>query len=69
MVRSAAKSVMTAIAAPIAGPLSDRFPPPAILGGIGLAILATLPNHPTISAIVWRMLICGTGFGFFQSPT
>lgn len=65
---------MTAIAAPIAGPLSDRFPP-AILGGIGLAILAiglalvaTLPEHPAITDIVWRMLICGTGFGFFQSP-
>ena len=45
--------VMTAIAAPIAGPLSDRYPP-AILGGIGLAILATglaliaaLPGHPS----------------------
>jgi DHA2 family multidrug resistance protein-like MFS transporter len=66
--------VMTAIAAPIAGPLSDRFPP-AILGGIGLAILgaglaliATLPAHPDITGIVWRMMICGAGFGFFQSP-
>ena len=66
--------VMTAIAAPIAGPMSDRYPP-AILGGIGLAILgvglaliATLPAHPTLPAIVWRMLVCGTGFGFFQSP-
>ncbi len=66
--------VMTAIAAPIAGPMSDRFPP-AILGGTGLAILAvglaliaTLPAHPGVVDIVWRMLICGTGFGFFQSP-
>jgi DHA2 family multidrug resistance protein-like MFS transporter len=66
--------VMTGVAAPIAGPLSDRYPP-AILGGIGLAILATgltlvatLPPHPTVIAIVWRMLVCGTGFGFFQSP-
>jgi MFS transporter, DHA2 family, multidrug resistance protein len=66
--------VMTGFAAPVAGPLSDRYPP-AILGGIGLAILAaglalvaTLPPHPTVIAIVWRMLVCGTGFGFFQSP-
>ena len=66
--------VMTGIAAPIAGPLSDRFPP-AILGGIGLAILcvglaliATLPADPSIFGIVWRMMICGAGFGFFQSP-
>ena len=66
--------VMTAIAAPFAGPLSDRYPP-AILGGIGLALLAlglaliaTLPSHPGTFGIVWRMMICGAGFGFFQSP-
>ena len=66
--------VATAIMAPIAGPLSDRYPP-AILGGIGLAMLAiglslmaTLPDHPDTIAIVWRMLLCGAGFGFFQSP-
>jgi MFS transporter, DHA2 family, multidrug resistance protein len=66
--------VMTAIAAPIAGPLSDRFPP-AILGGtglavlgVGLALIATLPGHPGTTGIVWRMMVCGAGFGFFQSP-
>ncbi|HBK08332.1 MAG TPA: MFS transporter [Acetobacteraceae bacterium] len=66
--------VMTAFAAPIAGPLSDRYPP-AVLGGIGLAVLglglsliASLPDHPGTVGIVWRMMICGAGFGFFQSP-
>jgi DHA2 family multidrug resistance protein-like MFS transporter len=66
--------VMTAVLAPIAGPLSDRYPP-AILGGIGLAILcagltltALLPGHPGTFGIVWRMMVCGAGFGFFQSP-
>ena len=66
--------VATALMAPIAGPLSDRFPP-AILGGIGmgllslgLALMATLPADAGTSGIVWRMLICGAGFGFFQSP-
>ena len=66
--------VMTAVLAPIAGPLSDRYPP-AILGGAGLAILcfglaltSGLPNHPGTAGIVWRMMICGAGFGFFQSP-
>ncbi len=66
--------VMTAVLAPIAGPLSDRYPP-AILGGIGLAILcvglalvAGLPGHPGTAGIVWRMMVCGAGFGFFQSP-
>lgn len=66
--------VATALMAPIAGPLSDRFPP-AILGGIGMALLAigltlmaTLPYGAGGAAITWRMLICGAGFGFFQSP-
>ena len=66
--------VVTAAMAPIAGPLSDKYPP-AVLGGIGLAVLctglslmATLPENPDSFSIVWRMLICGAGFGFFQSP-
>lgn len=60
--------------APIAGRLSDRYPAGA-LGGIGLALLgvgmvllATLPPEPSIANIVWRMVICGAGFGFFQAP-
>ncbi len=66
--------VVTAIMAPIAGPLSDRYPP-AILCGIGMAVLATglalmaaLPAIPTTAGIVWRMVVCGAGFGFYQSP-
>ena len=66
--------VVTAMVAPVAGPLSDRYPP-AILGGIGmiglctgLTFLALLPPHPAVIDIVWRMMICGAGFGFFQSP-
>lgn len=66
--------VATGIMAPIAGPLSDRYPP-AILGGVGLAILAagltlmaTLPPDATQLGIALRMLLCGAGFGFFQSP-
>ena len=66
--------VATALCAPVAGSLSDRYPP-AVLGGVGMAVLcaglvlmATLPAHPADSAILWRMLVCGAGFGFFQSP-
>jgi DHA2 family multidrug resistance protein-like MFS transporter len=66
--------VVTAIMAPIAGPLSDKYPP-AILGGIGmvtlclgLSLMATMGGHPSTVGIVWRMMICGAGFGFFQSP-
>ncbi|MET0720870.1 MAG: MFS transporter [Tardiphaga sp.] len=66
--------LVVAIMAPIAGRLSDRYPA-GILGGIGLAmlgvgmaLLATLPVEPSIPDIVWRMVICGAGFGFFQAP-
>ena len=60
--------------APIAGRLIGRYPD-GLLGGIGLALLATglallaaLPDHPSNLDIVWRMALCGAGFGLFQSP-
>ncbi len=63
-----------AVAAPIAGRLADRYPA-GILGGVGLAVLAAglvlvvaLPAHPSDFDIIWRMTVCGAGFGFFQSP-
>jgi len=66
--------IVVAIVVPIAGRLSDRYSP-AILGGVGLAVLclgmallAALPADPTVFDIGWRMAICGGGFGFFQSP-
>jgi DHA2 family multidrug resistance protein-like MFS transporter len=66
--------LVVAIMAPIAGALSDRYPA-GILGGIGLAILgsgmallAMLPVEPSTLNIVWRMVLCGAGFGFFQAP-
>ncbi len=67
-------SLVVGIMAPIAGRLSNRYPA-GILGSIGLVILAvgmvllaTLPDNPSIINIVWRMAVCGFGFGFFQSP-
>lgn len=64
----------TAVIAPIAGRLADRYPA-GLLGGIGLAafsgglaLLAVLPAHPGEADIAWRMVICGFGFGLFQSP-
>jgi len=59
---------------PIGGRLADRFSA-GILGGLGLlllgigmVLLASLPASPGIVNIVWRMVICGIGFGFFQTP-
>jgi DHA2 family multidrug resistance protein-like MFS transporter len=66
--------VAVSIAAPIAGRLADRWSA-GLLGGIGLAILAVglgllavIPPHAGTVDIVWRMAVCGLGFGFFQSP-
>jgi len=67
-------SVVVALVAPLAGRLSDRYPP-GLLGGVGLAVLsagmvslALLPANPSTLDIGIRMSICGAGFGFFQSP-
>jgi MFS transporter, DHA2 family, multidrug resistance protein len=63
-----------AVAAPVAGRLADRYPA-GLLGGLGLLVfaagllaLALLPQHPGYLDIIWRMVLCGLGFGFFQSP-
>lgn len=64
----------TMIMSPIAGRLLERFHA-GLLGGIGLAIfacglfaLAWLPAAPGDGDIIWRMILCGAGFGLFQSP-
>jgi len=60
--------------APLAGRLADRHSA-GLLGGIGLGIFAAgllalslLGSHPSVIDIVWRMALCGVGFGLFQSP-
>ena len=60
--------------APMAGWLVGKVHP-GILGGIGLTImsagcflLAFVPVDTTPLGLVWRLMLCGMGFGFFQSP-
>ncbi len=67
-------AVLVGVMAPIAGRLSDRYPP-GLLGGIGTATLSAgmlslmlMPPRPSVADIVWRMVVCGIGFGFFQAP-
>jgi DHA2 family multidrug resistance protein-like MFS transporter len=66
--------LVVAFMAPVGGRLSDRHPAGLLGGlglvllGIGMVLLATLPASPGILNIVWRMAICGLGFGFFQTP-
>ena len=60
--------------APLAGWLIGRVHP-GILGGVGLVLmsigcfnLSYIPLDATEADIVWRLMLCGMGFGFFQSP-
>lgn len=64
----------TMFAAPVAGWLSDRYSA-GVLGAIGLTVFACglmalsfLDADATKFDIIWRMAVCGAGFGFFQSP-
>lgn len=62
------------VVAPVAGYVAERVHP-ARLGVIGLSImsiglvlLGTMPANPSHFDIVWRLVMCGMGFGIFQSP-
>jgi DHA2 family multidrug resistance protein-like MFS transporter len=66
--------LMTAVTAPIAGRLTSRYPA-SVICSIGLALLAAgllltafLPPTPTTWDVVWRLALCGIGFGLFQTP-
>ncbi|SDJ66844.1 MFS transporter, DHA2 family, multidrug resistance protein [Bradyrhizobium sp. Rc2d] len=66
--------LMTAVTAPIAGRLTSRYPA-SVLCSIGLMFLSAglllmvfLPTTPSKWDVVWRLALCGIGFGLFQTP-
>ena len=64
----------TVLTAPVAGRLIGRVPAGLLSAaglwtmGTGLVLLALLPEAPQHWDIAWRMVLCGIGFGLFQSP-
>lgn len=63
-----------AVAAPLAGRLADRYAA-GLLGGLGLLVmsaglmlLSLFPGNGDAPGFIWRMAVCGAGFGLFQSP-
>jgi MFS transporter, DHA2 family, multidrug resistance protein len=66
--------VALATIAPIAGRLADRYHA-GVLGAIGLTsmtsglvLTALLPADPSALNVMWRLVLCGAGFGIFTSP-
>jgi len=66
--------VAVGVMAPTAGWLADRFSS-AILCAVGLvtlsagvALMAVVQADASSADIVWRMALCGLGFGLFQAP-
>ncbi|EBG9320491.1 MFS transporter [Salmonella enterica subsp. enterica] len=64
----------TMVMAPLAGYLIERLHA-GLLGALGMVIMAAglfalvmLPGPPSDLNIIWPMILCGAGFGLFQSP-
>ena len=63
-----------ACVAPFSGRLADRVPAWMLstfglaIMMVGLGLLALLPANPSALEIIWREMIAGIGFGFFQPP-
>lgn len=66
--------IATMVTAPIAGRLVERVHP-GTLGAVGMALFATglialylMPPDTGSMDIWWRIMLCGAGFGLFQTP-
>jgi DHA2 family multidrug resistance protein-like MFS transporter len=66
--------VMVGFMGPLAGRLGRRFAPERIAStglvvlAAGLMLLALLPDGASVWNIIWRMLLCGVGYGLFLPP-
>ncbi|MCR9001911.1 DHA2 family efflux MFS transporter permease subunit [Rahnella perminowiae] len=66
--------VAVAICAPVAGRLSNRLNPTQIstvgvvIFSLGLGSLALLPEAVTVNDFLWRVAVCGIGYGLFLPP-
>lgn len=64
----------TLFTAPLAGRLVEKFHPGALgaagmlLFSCGLLLMFFLPADAGMADIVWRVMLCGAGFGLFQTP-
>ncbi|MFT4505994.1 MFS transporter [Caballeronia sp. 15711] len=63
-----------ALCAPVAGRLTNRFNATQIssigvlIFCVGLGSLALLPEHPKVADFLWRVALCGMGYGCFLPP-
>lgn len=70
----AAWPLATIAAAPLAGRMIGRVPDGLLAGigllvmGLGLGLLALLPDSASMADVAARLMLCGAGFGLFQSP-
>lgn len=66
--------VATMIISPIAARIIERVNPAFVAASgmaiyiSGLILLLLIPEDISIGGLLWRMSICGIGFGFFQTP-
>ena len=64
----------TAVAAPVAGRLADKYSPIRLTGlgmmvfAIGLYAVTFVPEGGSYAGIIGALALCGIGFGLFQAP-
>ncbi|VVD77236.1 multidrug MFS transporter [Pandoraea capi] len=66
--------ITVAICAPIAGRLTNRFNATQVssigvlIFCLGIGSLVFLPEQPRVIDFLWRVAVCGMGYGFFLPP-